>query len=81
MLGCRDLIFSTDHKPLLGIFHDRDLSSIPNDRISSLKEKTFVTNFQYNFAQVNGTGALMQYQGILLYQQSPLSASFANQHN
>ena len=39
--GCRDLIVSTDHKPLLGIFHDQDLSSIPNDRISSLKEKTF----------------------------------------
>ena len=49
MLGCRDLIVSTDHKPLLGIFHDRDLSSIPNDRISSLKEKTFRYQFSIQF--------------------------------
>ena len=80
VLGCKDLIVSTDHKPLLRIFCDRDLSRIPDDRISSLKEKTFHYQFQYNFALVNGTRALMQYQQILLYQQSPLSASFANQH-
>ena len=80
VLGCRDLIVSTDHKPLLGIFCDRDLSSIPNDHISSQKERTFPYQFQYNFAQINGTRALMQYQGIFLYQQSPLSTLFANQH-
>ena len=40
-LGCRDLMVRTDYKPLLGIFCDRDLNSILNDRISSLKEKTF----------------------------------------
>ena len=45
VLGCRDLIVSTDHKPLLGIFWDRDLSSIPNDCISSLKKKTFRYQF------------------------------------
>ena len=49
MLCCRDLIVSTDHKPLLGILRDRDLSSIPNDRISSLKEKTFRYQFSIQF--------------------------------
>ena len=49
MFGCRDLIISTDHKPLLGIFCDQDLSSIPNDRISSLKEKTFHYQFSIQF--------------------------------
>ena len=49
VLGCRDLIVSFDHKPLLGIFHDRDHSSIPNDRISSLKEKTFCYQFSIWF--------------------------------
>ena len=34
--GCQNLIVVTDHKPLLGIFNDRDLSSIPNPRISKL---------------------------------------------
>ena len=49
VLGCRDLIVSTDHKPLLGIFCDRDLSSIHNDHISSLKEKTFCYQFSIQF--------------------------------
>ena len=49
VFGCRDLVVSTDHKPLLGIFRDRDLSSIPNDRISSLKEKTFCYQFSIQF--------------------------------
>ena len=49
VLGCRDLTVSTDHKPLLGIFHDRNLSSIPNDRISSLKENTFRYQFSIQF--------------------------------
>ena len=49
MLGCRDLIVSIHHKALLGIFCDRDLSSIPNDRISSLKEKTFCYQFSIQF--------------------------------
>ena len=49
VLGCRDLIVSTDHKPLLGFFNDRDLSSIPNDHISSLKEKTFRYQFSIQF--------------------------------
>jgi len=30
VLGCKDLIVTTDHKPLLGIFNDGDLGSISN---------------------------------------------------
>ena len=41
VLGCPDLIVITDHKPLLGIFKDRELSSVTNPRLSCLKEKTF----------------------------------------
>ena len=50
ILGCNDLIVITDHKPLLGILNDRDLSSIDNSRLSNLKEKTFKFGFkiQYN---------------------------------
>ena len=39
VLGCMNLLVSTDHKPLLGILQDRDLASITNPRISNLKEK------------------------------------------
>ena len=40
VLGCRDLIVATDHKPLLNILNDRHLSNIENPRLFSLKEKT-----------------------------------------
>ena len=39
-LGCSDLFVATDHKPLLGIFNNRDLGSIDNPRIQPLKEST-----------------------------------------
>ena len=44
-LGCTDLLVSTDHKPLLGIFKDRDLSSIKNPRIQDFKEATLAWRF------------------------------------
>ena len=40
-LGCPNLFIGTDHKPLLGIFSNRDLDAIDNPRIIKLKEKTF----------------------------------------
>ena len=49
VLGCGDLMVSTDHKPLLGILRDRDLSRIPNDCIISLKGKTFCYQFSIQF--------------------------------
>ena len=40
VLGCKDLIVITDHKPLLNIFNHRDLSTITNPQLFKLKEKT-----------------------------------------
>ena len=44
-LGCEDLLVSVDHKPLLGIFNDRDLGSIKNPRIQNFKEATLAWKF------------------------------------
>ena len=42
-------MISTDHKPLLGIFKDRDLCSIKNPRIQSLKEDTLAWRFSVTY--------------------------------
>ena len=49
-LGSENLIISTDHRPLLGIFNNKELNSINNPRICNLKEKTLKFKFtiQYN---------------------------------
>ena len=44
-LGCPDLLVATDHKPLLGIFNDRDLDRITNPCIKSFKESTLPWRF------------------------------------
>ena len=46
LLGCKSLTVVTDHKPLLGILKDKDLSDIKNPRILNLKEKTFGFDFK-----------------------------------
>jgi len=50
VLGCNNLIVSTDHRPLLGILKDRELNSITNPRTFKLKERTLPYRFsiQYN---------------------------------
>ena len=45
-LGCPDLLVEVDHKPLLDIFKDRDLSSITNPRIQNMKEDTQAWRFK-----------------------------------
>ena len=45
VLRCQNLIIATDHKPLLGIFDNREISNIPNPRKCSLKEKTLHYTF------------------------------------
>ena len=40
VLGCENLIFAVDHKPLLKVLCDRCLEDIPNVRLRNLKEKT-----------------------------------------
>ena len=49
-LGCNNLIISTDHCPLLGIFNNKELNSINSPQLCNLKEKTlkFKFNMQYN---------------------------------
>ena len=44
-LGCNNLVVSVDHKPLLGIFNNRELSSIKNPRIQNIKESTYAWQF------------------------------------
>ena len=49
VLGCPNLIVVTDHKPLLGIYKDRELKTIPNPRLQSLKEKTLAYRFTIHY--------------------------------
>ena len=52
VLGCRDLIVVTDHKPLLGVLNDRSLADMDNKRLLLLKEKTL--EFQFQIVHVPG---------------------------
>ena len=45
LLGCRDLVIATDHKPLINILNDRYLGDIENGRLRNMKEKTLAFNF------------------------------------
>ena len=48
-LGCTKLVVSVDHKPLLGIFNNRELSSIKNLWLLNLKESTFAWTFNMTY--------------------------------
>ena len=47
--GCPNLIVSTDHKPLLGIFNDKPMETIKNPRILRLKEHTLHFDFSMKY--------------------------------
>ena len=47
--GCKDLLVVTDHKPLLGLFKDRDLNSVTNTRLQKFKERTFRYSFKTQY--------------------------------
>ena len=49
ILGCPDLTVVTDHKPLLGIFNNRDLASIENLRVQRFKSRTL--HYRFNIQQ------------------------------
>ena len=49
--GCRNLIVSTDHKPLLGILNEKPLENIKNPRIVRMKEQTLSFNFVVMYNQ------------------------------
>ena len=52
VLGCPNLWVATDHKPLVAIFGDKDLSNIKNSRIQRLKMLT--TPFQFSILHCPG---------------------------
>ena len=52
VLGCHNLILAVDHKPLLKVFGDRQLSEIDNPRLNNLKEKSLY--FRFNMVHVPG---------------------------
>ena len=52
VLGCKDLVIATDHKPLLKILGDRHLHDIKKPRLFNLKEKTLP--FKYKIIHVPG---------------------------
>ena len=49
ILGCKSLTIATDHKPLLGIFGNKDITKIMNPRILKLKEKTLKYDFEVKY--------------------------------
>ena len=52
ILGCKNLIIATDHKPLLKILDDRPLTEITNRRLLNLKEKTL--SYAFSIVHVPG---------------------------
>ena len=44
--GCPELIIATDHQPLVNILNERFLETIPNPRVSQLKQKTLRHKFR-----------------------------------
>ena len=52
ILGCKDLIIAVNHKPLLGLFTNRSLNDIPNNRLRNLKERTL----RYRFTMIHVPG-------------------------
>ena len=51
VLCCQDLIVTTDHEPLKGIFESRDLSKVANPRLFRLKERTLRYRFRIQHQQ------------------------------
>ena len=52
VLGCKDLIVATDHKPLLSVLNDRSLADIHNRRLQNIKEKTL--SYRFTMCHVPG---------------------------
>ena len=48
-LGCTNLVVSVDHKPLLGIFNNRELDSIKNPRLQNFKESCVPWTFEITY--------------------------------
>ena len=53
IMGCPELIVTTDHKPLIRILNDRELETIHNPRLLQLKEKTLM--YRYRIVHIAGS--------------------------
>ena len=53
VLGCPNLIVTTDHKPLINVLNERSLNDITNRRLLNLKEKTM--QYQFEIKHVSGS--------------------------
>lgn len=62
VLGAPELTVVVDHKPLINIFNDRELSTIENPRVLKLKEKTLM--YKYNIIHAPGKSKTMKVSDI-----------------
>ena len=62
IMGAPDLTLAVDHKPLVNIFNERELSSITNPRVLQLKEKTLM--YRYNIIHVPGKSNIMRVSDV-----------------
>jgi len=58
IMGSPNLILAVDHKPLIKILNDRELSLITNPRILQLKEKTLM--YRYKIIHAPGKSNIMK---------------------
>ena len=66
VLGCSNLMVTTDHKPLVTILGDKSLTDITNRRLLNLKEKTLAYRFTIHHvsgAKNRGPDAASRYPG------------------
>ena len=64
VLGCPNLIVTTDHKPLINVLNERSLNDISNRRLLNLKEKTMQYKFEIRHVsgmKNKGADALSRY--------------------
>ena len=59
-LGCKNLIVATDHKPLVAIFQDKELTQIANPRIFRLKQRSLWWTFKIVYLAGSTNQQLMQ---------------------
>jgi len=66
VLGCNNLLITTDHKPLVNILNDKSLNDIGNRRLLNLKEKTLQYKFTIHHVTASknkGPDAASRYPG------------------
>jgi hypothetical protein len=75
-LGCKELYVATDHKPLVGIFDNKNLADIDNKRLARLKEKTN----RWKFTTVYNPGESQQ-AADAISRCKPLHNMYVSEHD